>query len=136
MKIKCFFGTILCVVIVGGLIWLTSGFPVEGERAAQLHLENLGYTPVYEEQAEYKVPKEPDAVYYTYNELQKEAGYDLDTYAGETLQRYSFKLNDYGDNNVYANVLVIKRTVVGGDVSQRALDGHMYPLLPKHKIKF
>lgn len=134
MKIKYIFGTILCAGIVGGLIWLTSGFPVEGERAAQMYLEDLGYSPVYDEQAEYTVPKEEEAVYEEYNKLQKEGGFDLDRYKGEKLERYTYKLNDYDD--VYANVLIYKREVVGGDVSQRALDGHMYSLLPKDKIKF
>ena len=136
MKIKYFIGTVLCAGIVGGLIWITSGFPVEGERAAQMYLEEMGYSPMYEEQDDYTVPAEEEAVYEEYNKLQSEAGFDLDKYAGETLMRYTFRLNDYGDDNVYANVLVFNRTVVGGDISQRALNGYMYPLLPKDKIGF
>lgn len=128
MKKKCIRLTIACSVIVIAAIIIASGVPLSEEALGEEYLVSLGYTPVYEESSTYKVPEEEEAVFDLYNELQKDGGFDLSQYRGETLMRVTYFLTDYGEENVYANLLFHKRKVVGGDISQRTLNGFMLPL--------
>ena len=67
---------------------------------------------------EVSVPAEFDKVYAGYNQVQLAQGLDLTRYKGKTLTRYTFKVTNYEghDGTVYANVLVWRKKVVGGDV--------------------
>ena len=64
------------------------------------------------------VPDEFDKIYAGYNQLQLAQGLDLTRYKGKMLTRYTFKITNYEghDGTVYANVLVYRKKVVGGDV--------------------
>lgn len=128
MKKKCIRLTIVCALLVTSAIIITSTVPLSEEALGEEYLKGLGYTPVYEESSTYKVPEEEEAVFELYNELQREGGFDLSQYRGETLTRVTYSLTDCGEENVYANLLFRKREVVGGDISQRALNGFMVPL--------
>ena len=62
-----------------------------------------------------------------YNDLQKSQGFDLEEYAGKTVERYTFRLNNYPEvkSEVFANVLVFNGKIIGGDICTAALDGFM-----------
>lgn len=64
------------------------------------------------------VPTEFDKVFSAYNEIQKAQGLNLTRYRGKEVTRYTFRLINYEgtDLPVWANVLVYKKRVVGGDV--------------------
>ncbi len=91
------------------------------------YLESIGYTvtpqalliePVV-------IPETFDGEYTAYNELQKPAGFDLSKYAGQSAQKYTFKVLNYEDESVevVANLLVCENKVIGGDVSSTELGG-------------
>ena len=71
------------------------------------------------------VPDEFDKVYAGYNQVQLAQGLDLARYKGKTLTRYTFKVANYEghEGTVYANVLVYRKKVVGGDVCSAAIEG-------------
>ncbi len=71
------------------------------------------------------VPAEFDKVYAGYNQVQLAQGLDLTRYKGKTLTRYTFKVTNYEghEGTVYANVLVYRKKVVGGDVCSAAIEG-------------
>ena len=71
------------------------------------------------------VPAEFDKVYAGYNQVQLAQGLDLARYKGKTLTRYTFKVTNYEghEGTVYANVLVYRKKVVGGDVCSAAIEG-------------
>lgn len=83
-------------------------------------LAQFGYTVENEpvESVEVTIPKEFDKVFAAYNELQKGQGLDLGRYKGKTVMRYTYKVTNYPGYNdpVYANLLVYKNKVVGGDI--------------------
>ena len=83
-------------------------------------LTQYGYTVEAEpiESCEVTIPKEFDKVFAAYNELQKTEGLDLGRYKGKTVMRYTYKITNYDGYNdtVYANLLVYKNKVIGGDV--------------------
>lgn len=76
------------------------------------------------------IPSEFDEVFTAYNDLQKTQGYDLLKYKGKRVMRYSFNVKNYPNvkENVRANILIYKNTVIGGDVCSVNLDGFMHGL--------
>ena len=64
------------------------------------------------------VPSEFDKVFSAYNEIQKAQGLNLLRYRGKEVTRYSFRVTNYegATSPVYANVLVYRNRVIGGDV--------------------
>ena len=74
-----------------------------------------------------RIPDQPSEVFDRYNTLQKGQGYDLSKYAGKTVMRYVYKINNYpgAKEPVYATVLVYKNQIIGGDVTDTAAKGHI-----------
>ncbi len=64
------------------------------------------------------VPEEFDKIYAGYNQIQLAQGLDLGRYKGKEVTRYTFKVTNYEghEGTVYANVLVWRKKVIGGDV--------------------
>lgn len=97
-------------------------------------LQQLGWEaeaqPIMEK--EVLIPQNFDAVYTKYNdEVEKPSGYDLSKYAGKNVQLYSYHIVNYPtDDYVYANLLIYKNRVIGGDICSAALDGFMHGLTP------
>lgn len=77
------------------------------------------------ESSQVKIPEESTEVYDRYNALQKSQGYDLLPYAGKTVMRYVYKINNFpgATEPVYATLLVYKNQVIGGDVSNTSPGG-------------
>ena len=74
-----------------------------------------------------RIPEEAGEVFDRYNTLQKSQGYDLSKYAGKTVMRYVYKVNNYpgATEPVYATLLVYKNQIIGGDVTDTAAKGHI-----------
>ena len=74
-----------------------------------------------------RIPKDSSEVFDRYNTLQKGQGYDLSKYAGKTVMRYVYQVNNYpgATETVYATLLVYKNQIIGGDVTDTAAKGHI-----------
>ena len=83
-------------------------------------LGQFGYTVVPDpvESTEVTVPRNFDRVFSGYNELQKAQGLDLAKYKGKTVTRYTYEVTNYDgeDGKVWANVIVYRNRVIGGDI--------------------
>ena len=79
------------------------------------------------ESSQVRIPAQTSEVFDRYNTLQKGQGYDLNKYAGKTVMRYVYKVNNYpgATEPVYATVLVYKNQIIGGDVTDTAAKGHI-----------
>ena len=77
------------------------------------------------ESSQVQIPEKSSQVFDRYNELQKSQGYDLSTFAGQTVMRYVYKVNNYpgATEPVYATVLISKNQVIGGDITDTAAKG-------------
>lgn len=77
------------------------------------------------ESGQVRLPKEETEVYARYNALQKSQGYDLSQYAGKTVMRYVYKVNNFpgATEPVYATLLVYKNQIIGGDITNTAAKG-------------
>ena len=72
-----------------------------------------------------RIPQEGNEVFDRYNALQKSQGYDLSPYAGKTVMRYVYKIQNYpgATEPVYATLLIFKDQVIGGDVTDTSAKG-------------
>lgn len=74
------------------------------------------------------IPTEFDEKYTEYNGYQKMSGFDLSKHKGDRAKKYTFKVTNYPnqEGGVYANLLVYKGKVIGGDISSAALNGFVH----------
>lgn len=74
------------------------------------------------------IPAEFDKVFAGYNELQKAQGLDLAKYKKKSVTRYTFSVTNYDgwDGPVYANVLVYRNRVIGGDICSADVSGFIH----------
>lgn len=95
-------------------------------------LAQFGWTVTKEplEQVAVTIPDEFDAVFLEYNNLQKELGLDLSRYKRRDVVRYTYQITNYPgyDGIVYANLLIYKNKVIGGDVCSADVNGFVHSL--------
>lgn len=86
---------------------------------------DVASTPVQTSQV--RIPEDTSEAFDRYNTLQKSQGYDLTGYAGKTVMRYVYKINNYpgATEPVYATVLVYKNQIIGGDITDTAAKGQI-----------
>lgn len=74
------------------------------------------------------VPAEFDKVFSAYNEIQKEQGLDLKKFKNKEVTRYTFSVENYPnyEGTVYANVLVYRNRVIGGDICSADVTGFVH----------
>ena len=93
-------------------------------------LEQFGWrvegNPV--EEVEVTIPDKFDKVFTGYNEIQKRQGLDLSKYKGKTVMRYTYEITNYENESgkVYANVIVYRNKVIGGDVCSANVGGFIH----------
>ncbi|NLK38984.1 MAG: DUF4830 domain-containing protein [Clostridiales bacterium] len=81
-----------------------------------------------EESVQVTIPEEFDKIFTGYNELQKQQGLDLSKYKKKDLMRYTYVITNYSDyeGKVYANLLVYRNKVVGGDICSADPSGFVH----------
>lgn len=118
----------LLAVIV--LICSGGGLDTPEERAE--YLSSLGWEVDLstEEERAVTLPSSLDGVLLTYNELQKQQGFDLTPYAGEDCRSYSYAVTNYpsGESGVIAQLIIHDGEVIAGDIHSSALGGFMHGL--------
>ena len=74
------------------------------------------------------IPGEFDSVYESYNTLQKKQDFDLSKYKRKTVQRYTYRIDNYDGYKgaVLADVIVYKNKVIGGDVCSADVNGFVH----------
>ena len=77
---------------------------------------------------EVEMPSEFDKVFTGYNEIQKRQGLDLSKYKGKKVIRYTYEITNYENANgkVYANIIVYRNKVIGGDVCSAKVGGFIH----------
>ena len=92
-------------------------------------LQDFGWdvTAAPKESGRVRIPEQTSEAFDRYNTLQKGQGYDLSKFAGKTVMRYVYQINNYpgATEPVYATVLVYKNQIIGGDITDTAAKGHI-----------
>lgn len=120
---------ILAILLIfgGGKDTATGTTAVSGNDARVKFLTDFGWqvstSPT--ESGQVRIPEEQSELFSRYNALQKSQGYDLSRYAGKSVMRYVYKVNNFpgATEPVYATLLVYKNQVIGGDITNTAVKG-------------
>ena len=131
---KILIGLVAAAALLIGLISLLGGSNTEetvttmsdNDSRVQF-LKDLGWqvTTSPKESSQVKIPTEQSPAYSRYNDLQKSQGYDLSQYAGKTVMRYVYEIQNFpnAQQPVYATLLVYKNQIIGGDITDTAANG-------------
>ena len=96
------------------------------------YLTSLGWEPDAEpiEALKLTLPEELVEPYRSYNEIQLKQGFDLTPYLGETLERYTYCINNYPGRpkGCQADLYVYDGTVVAGDIVCTGANGFIATL--------
>ena len=122
-------GVIIVAILIfgGGEDSVPTAATVSDNDGRVLFLKEMGWdvsaSPT--ESGQVRIPDQDSAVFSRYNALQKSQGYDLSQYAGKTVMRYVYKVNNYPNATepVYATLLIYKNQVIGGDITDTAATG-------------
>ena len=89
---------------------------------------NWEVNPEAVEMVEVLIPGEFDAVYKKYNEVQKVQKLNLEKYRNKAVKRYTYEITNYPNytGTVYANILIFKDRVIGGDICSAEINGFMH----------
>lgn len=110
-----------------------TGAAVSDDAGRRQFLTQLGYEvdAAQAQVQEILIPVEPDEAYTAYNDLQKQAGYDLTAYRGKRVKCWRYAVTNYpGARDVKANIYVYKDNIIGGDIVSTAGEGFCHGLTP------
>lgn len=81
-------------------------------------------------QEQVTLPETFGPTYKDFLALQEDAGFHLSPYAGKTVTRYTYGIQNYptGEDHVLADLLVYNQVIIGGDIRTASLDGFMTSL--------
>lgn len=98
------------------------------ERLAYIQSFGWEATPEPAEVLEVIIPEEFDSVYQQYNSIQKKQGFDLTSFAGKRVKRYSYVVTNYpgATGEIRFNLLIQGDKVIGGDVCSLEQNGFMH----------
>lgn len=128
---------IMIALVLVGIILLASAhhaasagaepvYTVRNEKSRVAYLRQYGWevaSPAVSE-SEVLIPRSFSDVFESYNELQKQQGFDLSDYCGLEVELYTYQVLNYGEN-VVAQLYVLSGSVIGADVHSTQLDGFM-----------
>ena len=99
----------------------------DSERRA--YLSKYGYKLASDcEQKEITIPKKWNDVYNSYNQIQKNQGFDLTDYKGQKATLYTYTVTNYKGKGdcIVADMLVCEGKLIGGDIcNSSAKDGFL-----------
>ena len=75
------------------------------------------------------IPTDFDAVYQTYNAMQKASGFNLEDFKGKSVTRYSYCVLNHQSSEttqVAASIFVYGNTIIAGDISSVEDNGFMH----------
>ena len=77
------------------------------------------------------IPNQFDAVFETYNALQKQSGFDLLPFKEKRVSRYTYEVENHvhsKDSNVFLGILVFENRIIAGEISSTDINGFMHSI--------
>ena len=106
-------------------------FSAETEAQRLYFISQLGLT-VEKNPSEIKeilIPYDFDQTYTNYNEIQKQAGLNLELYKGCTAKKWTYTVTNYpgyeGKKCIKINLIIYRNRIIGGDICSVELNGFM-----------
>lgn len=133
-KIAIILGAIVGVILTVVLLFggkrdasETAATTISDNNSRIKFLKDFGWdvTETPAQSGQVKIPEQQTEVFDRYNALQKSQGYDLSQFAGKTVMRYVYQINNFpgATEPVYATLLVYKNQIIGGDITNTAAKG-------------
>lgn len=124
---------LICIIFVSSRFTSSTAYSINGttnyERVAYLESINCKVSEEFVSQKQIVIPDQFSSVYERYNNLQLQAGFDLEQYKGAKATLYTYKVLAYKNlQNAYANLIVCNGKIIGGDILTTDLSGKMLPL--------
>lgn len=119
------------IVLVTGRSSGSAAGAFDSNEGRREYLASLGWECSEEpvEETTVLIPKEFDDVMETYNQLQKQQGFDLAPYAGLEVTLCSYEITNYpSDDRVLAQLFIYSDLLIGGDIHSTSADGFMHGL--------
>ena len=136
---------IFLLTVIGGLVYVSKQEVLPASTIGSINMkatdnaERVAFFTQFgleaaEEPLEVKeivIPAEFDENYNKYNEIQKKQGLDLEPFKGVRVKYWSYEILNYpgyenSDGRIRGNLLIYNGIIVGGDISDIALDGFMH----------
>ena len=136
-KIRTLFLTLggfvlLAILLIAGAVRGSRAVSAElastrGERAAFLAALGWEVDTATETEQQIHIPERFGDVYESYNDLQKQQGYDLEPFRGMDCTLYTYAVTNWPDDTqtVIADLYIFNDRVIGGDVHSTDLHGFM-----------
>ena len=136
---------IFLLTVIGGLVYVSKQEVLPASTIGSINMkatdnaERVAFFAQFgleaaEEPLEVKeivIPAEFDENYNKYNEIQKNQGLDLEPFKGVRVKYWSYEILNYpgfenSDGRIRGNLIIYNGIIVGGDISDIALDGFMH----------
>ena len=136
---------IFLLTVIGGLVYVSKQEVLPASTIGSINMkatdnaERVAFFAQFgleaaEEPLEVKeivIPAEFDENYNKYNKIQKKQGLDLEPFKGVRVKYWSYEILNYpgfenSDGRIRGNLLIYNGIIVGGDISDIALDGFMH----------
>lgn len=132
-KHRYLIGTLAFALVILALI--TGVFSIDNSTNKMIvdYVTTLGWqvNPTPSEISHLTIPKEFDAVFETYNAVQKTSGFDLEKFKGKQVSRYTYRVLNHRESdsvNVLLGVLVYENRIIAGDISSTDQNGFMHAI--------
>lgn len=114
--------------VSGEVAYDYDGVKTEEDRVEFLRQFGWEVSGAPKEVVEVTIPAEFDKIFTGYNEIQKRQGLDLSDYKKKKVMRYTYEVTNYkgAEGTVYANILVYRNRVIGGDICSADVTGFIH----------
>ena len=121
----------IALILLSGALHREEGLPIpqqiETNEQRVAYLESLGWevAPDPVETLELLLPEDGADTYASYNDLQKQQGFDLTDYLGRRVERFTYRITNYPGvaSDVQANLYLCAGNVIAGDLFMAGEDG-------------
>ncbi len=133
-------GTLAFAVVIFIIILGVFSIDNSTNRMIVEYVSQLGWqiNPSPAEISHLTIPGEFDAVYETYNAVQKASGFDLTPFKGKNVTRYTYVVQNHAESeksHVMLGVLVYEKKIIAGDISSVDSEGFLHGITEISKIK-
>ena len=133
-------GTLAFAVVIFVIIFGVFSIDNATNRMIVEYVTRLGWqiNPSPAEISHLSIPTEFDAVYETYNAVQKVSGFDLSPFKGKSVTRYTYVVQNHVEcpnSQVMLGVLVYEKRIIAGDISSVDSGGFLHGITEISKIQ-
>ncbi len=134
------FATLLFSLVLFAVIFGVFHIDNSTNRMIVEYAENLGWdiNPSPAQISHFVIPNEFDAVFETYNALQKSSGFDLSEFKGKRVSRYTYEVKNHiqsESSQVFLGIIVFENRIIAGEISSTDADGFMHGIAEISNIK-